>query len=71
MAHAHGTAPVGVTYLVCTGQHWVVLDLADVEGLLPILEPSVSWTTWASWETTTTWAHLYVTERNLYHNLGP
>ncbi|CAN0903909.1 hypothetical protein LINGRAHAP2_LOCUS22785 [Linum grandiflorum] len=62
MAHAYGMAPAGVTYLVCTGQHWVVLDLADVEGLLPIPEPSVSWTTWASGETTTAWANLYVTE---------
>ncbi|CAN0876902.1 hypothetical protein LINGRAHAP2_LOCUS11557 [Linum grandiflorum] len=71
MAHAFGTAPDGVTYLVCTGQHWIVLDLADVEGLVPIPEPSMTWTTWASWETTTDWANLYAAERNMYHNLGP
>ncbi|CAN0898855.1 hypothetical protein LINGRAHAP2_LOCUS19940 [Linum grandiflorum] len=71
MAHASGTTPDGVTYLVCTGQHWIVLDLADVEGLVPIPEPSMAWTTWASWETTTDWANLYAAERNMYHNLGP
>ncbi|CAN0881929.1 hypothetical protein LINGRAHAP2_LOCUS14504 [Linum grandiflorum] len=46
-------------------------DLVDVEWLLPILEPSLSWTTWVSWETTTAWVNLYAVERNLYHNLGP
>ncbi|CAN0876253.1 hypothetical protein LINGRAHAP2_LOCUS11201, partial [Linum grandiflorum] len=53
MAHVSRTAPDGVIYLVCTGQHWVVLDLAEVEGLVPIPEPSMAWTNWASWETTT------------------
>ncbi|CAN0845382.1 hypothetical protein LINGRAHAP2_LOCUS4121 [Linum grandiflorum] len=35
MAHAYATAaPDGVTYLVCKGRHWVVLELADVDGHL-------------------------------------
>ena len=65
------TAPLGVSYIVCTGNHWVVLTLNDAIPVLPIPAKSMYWRYWAQDRAKQMWEHdLYRDEHVEYERLS-